>query len=204
MTTYGTIPTETPASSNQSLLESVKQQIQLCFGTQRPWNDMFQIHSFSLPTSFGNVTERIRTNVAFFRMNYTLITLFIVFISFLWNPLSLIVLIVMTVAWLFLYFLRDHDRLTFFGYEIDDRILMIVLLLATVAVLFLTDVTRNIIIGLSIGMVVICVHGALTTPDDHMLSADDEERLGSAAPQGKRVKPLPLKNAASSSFSSSS
>lgn len=112
----------------------------------------------------------------------------------------MIVLIILIAAWLFLYFLRDGDRLVVYGFAIDDRILMTVLSLGTIAFLFLTDVTKNVIIGLSIGTLVTVAHAGFRSTDD-IFSADDDERLGSLP--RNRVASLPLKHAASPSSSSS-
>lgn len=199
MTTYGTIPTETPELSSQPLSTRVKRLIESGFGTPRPWDEFIQIQSINLPTSFANFIERIQSNAAFYRMNYAVIILSIIVVSLFWNPVSLIILIILIAAWLFLYFLRDGDRLVVYGFVIDDRILMTALLPGTIAFLFLTDVTKNIIIGLCIGTVVIAAHAGFRSTDD-MFSADNEERLGSL--QSNRVAPLPLKHAASPSSSS--
>ncbi|KAK9208768.1 hypothetical protein WN944_001128 [Citrus x changshan-huyou] len=190
---------ETPELSSQPLSTRVKRLIESGFGTPRPWDEFIQIQSINLPTSFANFIERIQSNAAFYRMNYAVIILSIIVVSLFWNPVSLIILIILIAAWLFLYFLRDGDRLVVYGFVIDDRILMTALLLGTIAFLFLTDVTKNIIIGLCIGTVVIAAHAGFRSTDD-MFSADDEERLGSL--QSNRVAPLPLKHAASPSSSS--
>ncbi|KAJ0029883.1 hypothetical protein Pint_13375 [Pistacia integerrima] len=199
MTTYGTIPTESLASSTLPIFIRAKQHIHSTFSTRRPWKEMIPPHSLNPPTSFGNFLDRARTNAAIFRMNYAIIVLFILFVSLLWHPISLIAYILMIVAWLFLYFLRD-DPLTVLGYMVDDCLVLIGLSLATFAVLFLTNVTNNIIGGLSIGMVVILVHGILRNPDDlFFVDDDDQQGRSTALFNSEHIK----SHAASSSFNSS-
>ncbi|KAM5547417.1 PRA1 family protein F3 [Rosa sericea] len=194
MTTYGTIQTEPLPSSNLDIVSQAKEQIELCLGIQRPWLEMIQLQDLRPPSSFNQSIQRIRTNVAFFRMNYAIIILTILFISLLWHPISLMIFIVTMAAWLFLYL---HDKpLVVVGYEIDQRFLMAALFLVTALVLFLTNVKYNIIMALSIGLAFVLVHGALREPED-VFTVDNEERLASG---GGPVLKVPLKNAASSSY----
>ncbi|PRQ46821.1 putative prenylated rab acceptor PRA1 [Rosa chinensis] len=196
MTTYGTIPTERLPSSNLDIVSQAKGQIELCLGIQRPWLEMIQLQDLKPPSSFNQSIQRIRTNVAFFRMNYAIIILTILFISLLWHPISLMIFIVTMAAWLFLYYLHDKP-LVVVGYEIDQRFLMAALFLVTALILFLTNVKYNIIMALSIGLAFVLVHGALREPED-VMTVDDEERLASG---GGPVLKVPLKIAASSSYS---
>jgi hypothetical protein len=196
MTTYGTIPSEAPTSSKLQYVSLAKERIKGGLATRRPWKEMIQPHALNLPTTFNQCFQRIKTNLAFFRMNYTIVVLFILFLSLLWHPVSLIVFIIMMFAWLFLYFLRD-DPLMVSGSAVDDRMVMMVLSLVTVVALFLTNAKVNIIVALPIGVVVVVVHGGLRETDDDDQLFVDEEGLGSAG--GDDAK-MPLKNAASSSY----
>ncbi|KAH7572151.1 hypothetical protein JRO89_XS04G0211700 [Xanthoceras sorbifolium] len=202
MTSYGTIPADsspTPSSS-LSFIVRAKDRIQSSLGEPRPWKEMIQAHSFNLPTTLSDSIQRIRTNVAFFRINYAIIVLFLLFVSLLWTPISLAALVLLVVLWLFLYFLRDQPLMVF-GRLIDDRVVMMVLLMATVAVLFLTNVTDNLTVGMSVGMAVILAHGVLRSTEDSF-AGDDDIGLDSST-MFRGGTPLPLKNPASSSFTSS-
>ncbi|GAB2268324.1 PRA1 protein F2 [Dionaea muscipula] len=207
MTTYGTIPTAARPSptSNLETFSRAKERIRSGLGKRRPWMEMMAIHSFNLPSSFHDAVLRIRTNLSYFRTNYAIVVLLILFLSLLWHPVSLIVFLVMLAAWLFLYFLRD-EPLVLFGRSLDDRIVLAVLSVLTLVFLFLTDVTVNILVALATGAVVVVVHAAVRRTDD--LPADDfDDESGTkvvyrgvaGVGQGAR---LPLKETASSSFSS--
>ncbi|KAK4853479.1 hypothetical protein QYF36_009804 [Acer negundo] len=203
MTSYGTIPTDPspPSSTLSSLIIRAKEQIQTSLGEQRPWNEMIEMHSFNLPTTFNDSIQRIRTNVAFFRINYAIIVFSLLFITLLLTPVSFALLLLVLLLWLFLYFLRDNP-LILFGRLIDDRVVIMVLFMATVAVLFLTNVTDNITVGLGVGLAVILAHGALRSTEDSF-AGDDDSGVGSTKLFRGGDPPLPLKNPASSSFTSS-
>ncbi|MBA0875116.1 hypothetical protein Goshw_026536 [Gossypium schwendimanii] len=198
MTTYGTIPAELPPSSN--FISRAKEQIRSGLGTRRQWKEMANFKSINLPSNINESIQRIRTNAAYFRVNYMIIVLFVLFITLLWHPVSLIVFIIMMAAWLFLYFLRD-DPVSIKGFVIDDRVVMTGLLVSTIALLMLTDVTDNIIVGLSVGLAVILAHGMTRSTDDFFIR--DEEVIQSPAPVSVCIakESVPLRNTASSSYS---
>ncbi|KAL5579511.1 hypothetical protein UlMin_011953 [Ulmus minor] len=177
MTNYGTIPTSSAAGNTAANLEYIsraKERIKAGLGTRRPWKLMFNFHSLGFPSGMADAIGRIRTNAGYFRMNYAIIVLIILFLSLLWHPISLIVFIVMMAAWLFLYFLRD-EPLVFFGRTIDDRVVMIVLAVLTIVFLLLTHATLNILVALLIGVAVVVAHAAVRKTDDLFL---DEENAG--------------------------
>ncbi|XP_021747090.1 PRA1 family protein F2-like [Chenopodium quinoa] len=214
MTTYGTIPTsnspDPPPLTNLHFISHAKHKIQSTYTThRRPWNLLLSLSSLSLslPSSFNDVVLRIKTNLSFFRMNYAIITLLILFCSLLWHPISLIVFLCTMSAWLFLYFLRDTP-LFVFGYIVDDKIVLALLAVLTVVFLLLTDVTANIVVALSVAVAVIVVHAAVRRTDDLPLTVagfDDESdaRGGFSRGFGGLGERLPLKDTASSSFSAS-
>lgn len=137
---------------------------------------MLDLRSFGIPTSIAQAVSRIRVNVAYFRMNYAMVALLILFLSLLWHPISLIVFLVLMAAWLFLYFLRDQPLLLF-GHIIDDRIVVVVMAVITVAMLLLTDATVNILAAVAVGVVVVVAHAAFRKTEDLFL---DEEEGGVA------------------------
>lgn len=176
MTTYGTIPTASSPgpSTNIEYLTRANDRIKEGLGTRRPWKLLFNLRSISIPSNFTDALGRIRTNLAFFRMNYAIVILIVLFLSLLWHPISLIVFVVMMAAWLFLYFLRD-EALVVFGHTIDDLVVLIVLAIVTIVFLLLTHATLNIVVSLLIGAAVVVVHAAFRRTDDLV---SDEEAAG--------------------------
>ncbi|KAL5755753.1 hypothetical protein ACOSQ2_020499 [Xanthoceras sorbifolium] len=180
MTNYGTIPTSSSpgTSSNREFISRAKEQIKSGLGTRQPWKIMFDYHSVNFPKSFAEAVSRIRFNVAYFRMNYAIVVLLVLFLSLLWHPISMIVFIVMMAAWLFLYFLRD-EPLQVLGRTIDDLVVLALLGVLTLVFLFLTEATVNILVALLIGAVLVVVHAAVRKNDDLFL---DEESTGLMTP----------------------
>ncbi|KAL6137533.1 hypothetical protein ACLB2K_062825 [Fragaria x ananassa] len=178
MTNYGTIPTSSSPSGSTSAsgeyIARAKDRIKAGLGARRPWKLMFDFRSLNFAHGFRDALTRLRYNAAYFRMNYAIIVLLILFLSLLWHPISLIVLIVMLAAWLFLYFLRD-EPLVLFGRTVDDRIVLIVLSVVTIVLLFLTSATMNILVALLIAVVVVAVHATLRKTEDLHV---DEENAG--------------------------
>ncbi|XP_021754512.1 PRA1 family protein F3-like [Chenopodium quinoa] len=154
-------PSSTPLSANLDFISS-----------RRPWRQFFDRHSLSFPHHFSDAFSRLKTNFSYFRMNFAMIVLLILFVSLLWHPISLIVFLIMMVAWLFLYFLRD-EPLVLFGRSIDDRIILAVLSVLTVGFLLLTGATGNILIALAVGVGVIVIYSVFRRSDDLFL---DEEQ----------------------------
>ncbi|OWM87114.1 PRA1 family protein F3-like [Punica granatum] len=173
MTTYGTIPASSQPSDFQ-YISRAKERIKAGLGARRPWRQMADVRAIRLPSSFSDAVSRCRTNIGYFRMNYAIIMLLILFLSLLWHPISLIVFIVMMAAWLFLYFLRD-EPLVIFHRTIDDRVVLIILSILTIVFLFLTNATWNIIAALLIGAAVVLLHSVFRKTDDLTM---DEEAAG--------------------------
>ncbi|WOH08545.1 hypothetical protein DCAR_0727988 [Daucus carota subsp. sativus] len=131
----------------------------------RPWHDFLDISALSLPLSFSESTFRIRKNLHFFRFNYTLITLIILFFSLIYHPFSIITFLIILAAWLYLYLLRA-EPLLLFNWVFDEWIVLIFLCLITFVGLVLTRVWWNVFVACLIGGVVACVHGALRAPEE--------------------------------------
>ncbi|XP_076881214.1 PRA1 family protein F3-like [Bidens hawaiensis] len=177
MTTYGTIPTSTGGGSNLEFLSRAKSRIKTGLGTRRPWKEMFNFHSLNFPHNISEAFPRVKTNIGYFRMNYAIIMLIILFLSLLWHPISLIVFVVLMAAWLFLYFLRD-EPLVVFGRVVDDRVVLVVLSVVTLVLLLLTGATVNILMAVLIGVVVVLVHSVVRRTDDLFLDEDGAEAGG--------------------------
>ncbi|CAN7108948.1 PRA1 family protein C [Brassica rapa] len=176
MTTYGTIPSQANASSNQNMLGRAKGLISLGLSSRRPWLELVQWSSLSLPTSFTVATERIKTNIMIFRTNYLVIFFVAIFISMLWQPVHLSVFVVLIIAWLYVYS-RDNEPLVIFGSVIDDSALVLTLLVLTLCIILLTNVTGGILLGVLAGLPVVLVHGICRNTESLFVLEDDEEKV---------------------------
>ncbi|KAL4377874.1 hypothetical protein GQ457_02G034260 [Hibiscus cannabinus] len=161
-TTYGTITSApTPISSHAK-------------HTRRPWPEIFSLSSFSLPFSAGDAKARIMLNVSYFRVNYVIIALTILFLTLLWHPTSMIVFLITFVFWWFLYLFNDNP-IVVFNKTVDDNVVLGALSFATVLLLVLTHVGVNVLVGLIIAVVVIGVHAAFRGTEELGFPDEEEE-----------------------------
>ncbi|KAM3197080.1 hypothetical protein ACQJBY_072634 [Aegilops geniculata] len=180
MSKYGTIPTSSSAAaagaphlggaSPLDFISRAKARGATALATRRPWRELADVHAVGLPPSLGDAYLRVRANLAHFAMNYAIVVLVVVFLSLLWQPISLIVFLVCMVGWLVLYFLRD-EPIVLFGRVVGDGVVLAVLAAVTLILLLLTGATTNILTSLLIGFVLVVLHAALHKAEDNV----DEE-----------------------------
>ncbi|RAL41005.1 unnamed protein product [Cuscuta campestris] len=147
------------------------------YATRRPWRSFFDISALSLPFGYGEAMSRIRHNANYFRVNYALIALVILFCSLVYHPISIIVFLLATVAWIWLYFFREAP-VTVFGRIVDDRALLVFLILVTVVSLVFTHVGLNVLVALIISVVVIGCHASFRGTEDLFLEESEAAEAG--------------------------
>ncbi|CAN0838879.1 PRA1 family protein F2 [Linum grandiflorum] len=171
MTRYGTIQSQQsqiPSSAISPIsLQSIRSNFENLIATAKPWKLMIQPKSLTFPSTLDQSLDRINVNAAFFRSNYAILACCALFISLLWHPFSFIVSLLLGAAWLFLYLHReDGNPLVINGQVVGQKTILTSLLSATMLVLFFTEVTEDIVVGLFAGVVLIVAHGALRETDD--------------------------------------
>ncbi|MED6192595.1 hypothetical protein PIB30_011667 [Stylosanthes scabra] len=170
---YTSLPS--PSSSNSTVPYFVSRAAATpprTFPTRRPWEEVFALYSFTLPISLGEAKLRVKRNVDHFHVNYAMIILFILFISLLWHPFSIIVFLVALAAWFFLYFFRDRP-VELFGRVIDDRAVAAVLAVVTVVAVALTGVWLNVVVSVLVGIAVVVLHAAFRSTEDLYVDESD-------------------------------
>ncbi|KAG5250521.1 PRA1 family protein [Salix suchowensis] len=162
---YGPLPTTAPPSTFATRANNTTTTF---FATRRPWRELIELRPFSL----GDTTIRIKHNLSYFRVNYTMIILFILILSLLWHPFSMAVFLIIFVAWYFLFFFRGQP-LVIFHRTIDDRVVLGLLGVVTIVALILTHVWLNVLVSLLIGAAIVVLHAASRRTDDLYLDELD-------------------------------
>ncbi|EXB46342.1 hypothetical protein L484_009490 [Morus notabilis] len=169
-------PIQTPAS--RAFIGHISDSLRHGLSQRRPWSELFDRSAFAKPESFSDATLRVRKNYSYFRVNYMAIVAAILAVSLLTNPISLLVLLGLLSAWLFLYLFRPSDQpLVIFGRTFSDTQTLWGLIGLSIFVVFLTSVGSVIISALMLGFAAVFAHGAFRVPEDLFL--DEQENSAS-------------------------
>ncbi|KAF3643625.1 PRA1 family protein B4 [Capsicum annuum] len=163
-----------PTPAFHSFINHISTTVQTGFANRRPWSELFDRSAFSKPESFSDATLRIQKNYSYFRINYLSLLAAVLAFSLITNPVSLLTLSALLAAWLFLYLFRPSDPpLVLFGRQFSERETLGVLIVSTVAVIFVTSVGAVLVSALMVGLGIVCTHSAFRAPEDLFL--DDQE-----------------------------
>ncbi|KAJ8650853.1 hypothetical protein MRB53_003876 [Persea americana] len=167
-----TPPIATPAF--RAFISRISDSVRGALSHRRPWGELVDRSAFSRPDSVSEATARLRKNYSYFRVNYVLLIGSVLALSLLSNPFSLLLLVLLSAAWLFLYLLRPSDPpLILFGRTFSDRETLGGLIALSIVVVFLTSVGSIIISSLMLGLLLVAGHGSFRVPEDLFL--DEQE-----------------------------
>ncbi|GAB4831989.1 PRA1 protein B3 [Ancistrocladus abbreviatus] len=165
-------PLATPAF--RSFINRLSSSIRQGFSQRRPWTELVDRTSFSRPDSLTDAASRVRKNFSYFRVNYISLIALVLALSLISHPFSLLLVLCLLGAWLFLYLFRPSDQpFILLGRTFSDREVLGILVVSTVVVIFLTSVGSLLISALMVGLAIVCAHGAFRYPEDLFL--DDQE-----------------------------
>jgi len=141
---------------------------------RRQWTELIDRSTISIPKSLTEAFFRIRKNVYYFRINYIIVLALVLATFLLSRPLSLLLLISLAGAWLFLYILRPPEKkLVIFDRVFSKNELLVVLIVATVVVVVVTSVVSVIVYAMMVGVGIVCAHGAICVPEDLFLEQQE-------------------------------
>lgn len=169
-------PIATPAF--RAFLSRFTSSIRQGLSQRRPCYELIDRSAMARPDNLTDAYSRIRKNLSYFKVNYITLLVVVLAFSILSHPLSLLVLLGLLAAWVFLYLFRPSDQpLVVFGRTFSDRETLGALVVLTVFVVFLTSVGSLLISALLVGVAIVCIHGAFRVPEDLFL--DDQEPANS-------------------------
>ncbi|KAF7816173.1 exocyst complex component EXO70B1-like [Senna tora] len=154
----------------EAFLTRLSRHAHRAWANRRPWIELLDRTAICRPESLAEAASRIRKNLYYFRVNYLIVLALVLAVSLLSHPLSLLLLGALIGAWLFLYVLRPSDQqLVIFGRAFSDCEALIGLSLVTVVVILLTSVVSLLVSTFTMGLVIVCAHGAFRVPEDLFL-----------------------------------
>ncbi|XP_022983331.1 PRA1 family protein B4-like [Cucurbita maxima] len=170
-------PVTTPAF--RVFINHISESLRHGLSQRKPWAELADRTAFSKPESLSEATLRIRKNYSYFRVNYLAVVALILGFSLVSHPFSLILLLGLLSSWIFLYLFRPSDQpLVVFGRTFKDSETLILLVLLSVFVVFLTSVGSVLVSALLVGVALVCAHGAFRVPEDLFLDEQDNVTPG--------------------------
>ncbi|CAI9770766.1 unnamed protein product [Fraxinus pennsylvanica] len=162
--------TPPPSTAVGAYITTISDTLRSAVSRRRPWFELFDLSTISRPSSVSDATVRVRKNLSYFCANYATILAVVLALSLLSHPLSLLTLLSLISAWLFLYILRPADQsLVIFNRTISHREALWILIAFTFSVIFFTNVGSLLMSSTLIGLGFVCIHGVFRDPEDLFL-----------------------------------
>ncbi|CAM8950075.1 unnamed protein product [Rhodiola kirilowii] len=170
-------PIATPAF--RMFINHITDTVRNGLSKRRPWAELADRNSFAKPESISEAAGRIKKNYTYFRVNYLTVIAAVIGISLVTNPFSLLTLVGLLAAWVFLYLFRPSDPpLVILGRTFSDRETLGLLGLLSIVVVFMTSVGSLLISAILVGAGIVCAHGAFRVPDDLFLDEPEPAATG--------------------------
>ncbi|KAL6204337.1 hypothetical protein ACLB2K_021605 [Fragaria x ananassa] len=167
-----------PLPSFRSILTRLSGLSRHALANRRPWAELVDRTAFSRPVSFSDAASRVRKNAAYFRVNYLIVLAAVLAYSLLSHPFTLLTLVGLAAAWIFLYSHRQSDQpLVILGRAYSDTQVLFGLGLVTLVAILVTSVLSLLITAVMVGVGIVSAHGAFRDPEDLFL--DESQPLGS-------------------------
>lgn len=171
--------TITTPSSLRSFISRITTSVRQSFSQRRPWYELVDRSAFSRPGSLSDATSRIRKNLSYFRVNYVSLITAVLAISLITHPFSLVILLCLLGAWLFLYLFRQSDQpLVILGRTFSNGETLLILIGLTIVTVFLTSIGSLVISAVLVGLAIVCAHGAFRDPEDLFLDDQEQNNIG--------------------------
>eukprot|EP01025_Chloroclados_australasicus_P028295 TRINITY_DN2803_c0_g2_i1.p1 TRINITY_DN2803_c0_g2~~TRINITY_DN2803_c0_g2_i1.p1 ORF type:complete len:225 (-),score=20.91 TRINITY_DN2803_c0_g2_i1:471-1145(-) len=135
----------------------------------KPWNELLDRSAMSRPENITEATNRLRRNVAYFKINYIIIVALTILICFLMNPSSLVVMSLVLLSWIYVFNIRTTP-IVIAGRTLNDRDkIMAMSGISFVVIFFLTSVASVLFYAIALSCAVIALHGSMRQPEDLFL-----------------------------------
>lgn len=169
-------PQQLPNPDLRPFFSRISTSLRNSFSQRRPWFELIDRSTFSLPETFSETISRIRKNTSYFRVNYAAIIVIMTVLSILSHPFPLFFLVCLLSAWLYLYLFRPPGQPVFlFDRTFSDRETLGILIISTILIVFLTGLVSLLISSVLFGFGVTCVHAAIRVPQE--VFVDDQESV---------------------------
>ncbi|KAK1397847.1 hypothetical protein POM88_007710 [Heracleum sosnowskyi] len=144
----------------------------------RPWPEFLSsAGEFNRPESLAVATSRLRLNSKYFGINYAIIITVCAAVSLLGAPLSLFMIAFVLLMWILLWFCRE-DQIVIGGSYVSDQAVVVGLGLVSVMVVWFTGVLNSLLVGISVGILIACVHCVFRNPEGLFLDENDAVHSG--------------------------
>ncbi|XP_071725732.1 PRA1 family protein G2 [Rutidosis leptorrhynchoides] len=181
-TTYTTLP----ISGTDVIFRSF-QNLSSFLSLHRPWPEFISnAASFDKPDSLNLATTRIRANLKYFNVNYSIITTVCAAVSLIGDPITLLALSSVFTLWLVLYFFRE-DPMLIYGHHVPDNIVTAGLALITGVCVWIIGFVLSLSIGIAVGVFVSFVHAVFRNPNGIYFDENDAVSEGLISPRAPNL-----------------